>query len=222
MIQKIIHLIKSILNRNVVIDYKMLGMKRKNYIKIPRITNYIRIAALELAAYEINQKKLSGSVAEVGVFKGEFAKYINQLFPNKKLFLFDTFSGFDNKDIVVEKQNNFSDGNQDFSDTSANLVLQKMKFRQNCIIKKGYFPETAVDVDEEFCFVSLDPDLYKPIIDGLDYFYPRLVKGGYIFIHDFNNDMYSGAKRAVLEFCSKYDIPYVPLPDTWGTVVISK
>lgn len=34
------------------------------------------------------------SVAETGVFQGEFAKWINQYFPNCVLHLFDTFQGF--------------------------------------------------------------------------------------------------------------------------------
>ena len=33
-------------------------------------------------------------VAEAGVFQGEFAKWINQFFPNRVLHLFDTFQGF--------------------------------------------------------------------------------------------------------------------------------
>ena len=38
-------------------------------------------------------------VAEGGVFQGDFARHINRCFPKSKLYLFDTFSGFDKKDI---------------------------------------------------------------------------------------------------------------------------
>jgi len=130
--------------------------------------------------------------------------------------------GFNNADIDVEKNNNFSQGNQDFSDTSVNTVIQKMKFPEKCVVKKGYFPDSLDGLEDSFCFVSLDPDLYKPILDGLEYFYPRLVKGGYIFVHDYNNSLYPGAKQAVREFCNKNKIPFVPLTDSWGTVIIAK
>lgn len=206
----------------MAIDYKMMAITRKRHFSIPSLTNYIRINNFELVVEEIKEKKLLGECAELGVYKGEFAKYINVAFPDKKLYLFDTFEGFDTKDVAIEQKNNFSTGKQDFSNTSINEVLNKMKFPENCIIKKGWFPESLGGLEETFCFVSLDADLFKPIYDGLEYFYPRLVKGGYIFVHDYNNDLYSGAKEAVRTFCQKNNISYVPISDSWGTVVIGK
>jgi O-methyltransferase len=184
--------------------------------------DFVRYTTLELCCNEIKQNNVEGNLAELGVYKGEFAKRINQLFPEKKLYLFDTFEGFDQKDISTEKNSNFSSGEQDFSDTSVELVLSKMKYRENCIVKKGFFPDSATDVDDTFCFVSIDADLYEPILAGLKYFYPKLSHKGYIFIHDFNNDLYKGSKKAVQEFCSLNDIHYLPIPDSGGTAIITK
>src|ERR1022692_3821606 len=72
--------------------------------------DYIRLSTLELVSHEINRKNLEGSVAELGVYKGKFARYINQYFPKRSLYLFDTFEGFDNRDVVAEKENKFSTG----------------------------------------------------------------------------------------------------------------
>ena len=47
-----------------------------------------------------------------------------------------------------------------------------------CLFKKGYFPESAHGIDEKFAFVSLDLDLYKPTLEGLRFFYPKMIKGG--------------------------------------------
>ncbi|MEI9974441.1 MAG: TylF/MycF/NovP-related O-methyltransferase [Ignavibacteriota bacterium] len=81
-----------------------------------------------------------------------------------------------------------------FSNTSIELVLSKMAHRQNCIVKPGLFPESAVDCQsEQFSFVSIDADLYTPIYEGLRFFYSRLSPGGYIFVHDYNNLAYQGA-----------------------------
>jgi O-methyltransferase len=191
-------------------------MLDKNYF------DYIRLATLELVKEEISKKNLAGSVAELGVYKGKFARYINTYFPGRKLYLFDTFEGFDARDIKKEKENEFSSGAQDFSDTSIEAVLKQMPHPEMCIPVKGFFPESAKDVHDTFVFVSLDADLYEPIYAGLQYFYPRLVKGGYIFIHDFNNDGYKGARRAVEQFCREQGNSFVPLPDSAGTAVISK
>ena len=97
-----------------------------------------------------------------------------------------------------------------------------MPYRSKCIIKKGYFPETANGLNDNFVFVSIDTDLYDPIYNGLTFFYPRLVKGGYIFIHDYNNDSYKGAKQAVDKFCAENNISKVPIPDSAGTAIIVK
>ena len=73
----------------------------KNYF------DYIRLATLELVSYEIAKKNLAGNVAELGVYKGKFARYLNQYFPDRLLYLFDTFEGFDNRDIEREKAKTF-------------------------------------------------------------------------------------------------------------------
>jgi O-methyltransferase len=188
----------------------------KNYF------DYVRLATLELISFEINNKKLQGSIAEVGVYKGKFARYINEYFPDRRFYLFDTFEGFDKKDVQVEKEKNFSSGAQDFSDTSVESVLSRMPIRDKCLPRKGFFPETAKDINEAFVFVSLDADLYAPIYNGLQFFYPKLVNGGYIFVHDFNNSQYMGARKAVEEFCSEKNIHYVPIPDSGGSAIITK
>jgi O-methyltransferase len=70
--------------------------------------------------------------------------------------------------------------------------------------------------------VSLDTDLFEPVYQGLLFFYPKLVPGGYIFIHDFNNDAYKGAREAVEKFCREQKINYLPIPDLGGSAVIVK
>lgn len=203
-------------------------VKEKNIIDLfsckPLMTDEPRIASLELAAREIYSKDIDGAVAEAGVYKGDFAVYINQFFKDRKLYLFDTFEGFSIKDIKVEKNNNYTLRNVGrYGDTSENLVLNRMPFPENVFIKKGYFPDTTEGIEEQFCFVNLDMDLYQPIKAGLEYFYPRLCVGGYIFIHDCNigHVNYKGARTALLEFTEKENVGYVMLPDN-KTAVITK
>jgi O-methyltransferase len=197
------------------------------YLQRPRKidSNYfdhIRLSTLELISFEIKKKGLPGNLAEVGVYKGKFARYINEFFPGRKLYLFDTFEGFDQRDTAEERSKNYSPGTQDFSDTSVASVLKQMPIPDHCIPVKGFFPESAKGIDDSFVLVSLDADLYDPIYAGLNFFFPRLVNGGYILIHDFNNDNYKGARKAVEQFCSEQNINFVPLPDSGGSAIISK
>lgn len=212
---------KWLFSHNAHLNYSLKYSQRKRDIDINYL-DYIRLATLELVANEIHEKNLPGNVAEVGVYKGKFAKYINQYFPSKRLYLFDTFEGFDKKDVQTEKKLGFNDATQDFSNTSVDLVLKNMPFPKQCVIKKGFFPETTAGIEDSFVFVSLDTDLYEPIYQGLIYFYPRMVKGGYIFVHDVNNESYKGAAKAVDEFSSQQGISFLPIPDSCGSVVFIK
>jgi O-methyltransferase len=184
--------------------------------------DYIRSSSLELIANEIYNKNIAGSVAELGVYRGEFAKKINKAFPDRKLYLFDTFEGFDRRDIKTEIENNFSRGTQNFSKTSIELVLEKMENKANCIVKKGFFPETAEGVNNTFSFVSIDCDLYEPIYKGLHFFYERLNHGGYIMLHDYNNKGYNGVKAALRKFSEEKNASYFPVCDPGGSAIIMK
>jgi O-methyltransferase len=185
--------------------------------------DYVRYMALKLVAEQIASRDLEGSIAELGVFRGDFSVILNSLFSDRKIYLFDTFEGFSEKDIKVEDQKNFSVSDKtDFSNTNDNMVFQRMPHKDKVRICKGYFPETTKDIEDEFCFVSIDVDLYAPTVAGLEYFYPRLVKGGYIFIHDYNSKRYKGVKHIVDEFIKKNNACAMPLPDFAGSMVILK
>lgn len=208
-------------SKNLHLTFSLNYSTRKRQINTQYL-DYIRLATLELVAHEINNKNLQGNVAEVGVYKGKFAQYINQYFPSRKLYLFDTFQGFDEKDIKAEIKLGLNNVGQNFSNTSVDIVLKNMPFPEQCIIKKGFFPETTEGIDDTFVFVSLDTDLYEPIYQGLTYFYPRMVRGGYIFVHDVNNDSYKGAAKAVNQFAIEQQISFLPLPDACGSAVLIK
>jgi len=112
------------------------------------ITDYVaisvksRIVFLEKLADLFQEKGINGCVAEGGVFEGEFAKEINRVFSTSKLYLFDTFSGFDARDISIEKERSFSEfGVRHLAITNENVVLRKLPYPDYCDIRKGFFPE---------------------------------------------------------------------------------
>jgi O-methyltransferase len=153
-----------------------------------------------------------GSVAEGGVWRGDFAYWINRLFPDRKFYLFDTFKGFDKKDIDVESANSFCQRKAGkLGDTSLELVLSRLK--GDIVVKQGFFPDTFDIDDGQFVFVNLDFDLYAPTKSGLELFYPRMVGGGIILIHDYFNLSYTGIKKAVDEFCTENRVAVFPIGD---------
>lgn len=212
---------KCVMKRNYIIQPLMFGLDKKQQQFVLEC-DYVRASSLELIAQEIYDKNIVGNVAELGVYRGDFAKYINKAFPDRKLYLFDTFEGFDKRDVKIEVEQNYSTGEQDFSETSTDLVLSKMENRNSCIIKKGFFPETAENINDTFAFVSIDVDLYEPMYKGLNFFYDKLNKGGYIMLHDYNNKYYKGVKEALRKFSEEKNVPYFPLCDGAGSAIIMK
>ncbi|AZV56560.1 TylF/MycF/NovP-related O-methyltransferase [Clostridium sp. AWRP] len=210
--------------REVKLQIEALGIK----CNIISITEYrqqldIRLAILKLIAREVERGDIRGDVAELGVYQGKFAAAINALFPKRNIYLFDTFEGFDGRDIEIEKKNEFSRSEiGKFNDTSIDMVSSRLPYREQAIFKNGYFPDTAYGIDVNFAVVSLDADLYQPIYEGLKFFYPRMSVGGYMIIHDYNNTQFSGVRKAVQQFCREENVFVVPICDLHGTAVIVK
>lgn len=179
---------------------ELLGMK------IIRSDDYCRFGTMRLLFDEIISNNVQGSLAELGVYQGELAKYINKTFPDRELHLFDTFEGFCESDVEIEKSKKFTSDEwfedwNNFKNTSLELVMNKMTYPEKCVVHKGFFPDTIPSEEINYAFVSLDCDLYEPILEGLRYFYPRLNNGGYLFIHDYNQTNYlRGVKQAVHDY----------------------
>ena len=170
-----------------------------------------RIWFLKRTAEETYRYGLVGSVAEAGVFRGEFAKEINRFYPDRKCYLFDTFDGFDEKDIACEEKDSLVVAEY-MRGLSAQHVYDKMPHKEMVEIRKGYFPETAAGIEDSFCFVNLDMDLYKPTYEGIVFFYPKLVSGGTLLIHDYFSDAYPNVRQAIEDYEKNYGVKLITAP----------
>ncbi len=183
-----------------------------------------RRECLEKIAILLKEKHVSGAVAELGVYRGDFAKIINEIFPDRRLYLFDTFEGFPEQDMSYETENDLLINKVGkLANTSADYVLSRMPHPEACVIRQGYFPDTAAGLeDERYAFVNIDVDLYKPILAGLEYFWPRLAENGYLFVHDYFSFSYAGAKKAIEEFAEKNHVGFIPIGDTLSVAFVKK
>lgn len=190
--------------------------------------DYFRYRTFEFAAKEIIKNHIDGAVAELGVFRGVFSSLINETFENKKLYLFDTFEGFQEE----EAKNEIDMGRCDLDfisehkDTSVERMINNLPYAEKCIICKGFFPDSISDeaAAERYAFVSIDVDFEESTYQGLKFFYPRLSEGGMIFVHDYNTFFLDGVKQAVIRFENEFEtnLKKVPLADRAGTLVIVK
>lgn len=178
----------------------------------------VRHASLALALHRIEKESLPGVFAEVGVYKGELSRFLRRVAPSRTLHLFDTFAGFPEgalEDREVDER---------FQDTSLEQVKRTIGDCSNVHFHQGFFPDTAAAVvGEKFSFVMLDLDKYKPTAAGLEFFYPRMVHGGYVFVHDYNSIESDGAiARAVDQFLADKPETIIDVADRCGSVMFRK
>jgi O-methyltransferase len=165
--------------------------------------------------------KSDGSIAELGVYKGQCSSVLSYYAEKfgRKMYLADTFQGFaENQfesDMGIEKQSAFKDTSLD----DARLVVGEYPGNRWVV---GLFPDSITDEmrDDNFSFVSIDCDLYEPIKAGLEFFWPRLLRNGTIFIHDYSSGHWPGATRAVDEFCERHSLSGTLLPDKCGSFIL--
>jgi len=163
------------------------------------------------------QSTIEGNLAEVGVYQGGSAKLICEVKNEKELYLFDTFTGLSE---VSDDDTHFGEKHwyeNEFSNTSIESIKKLLKKYENVHIIKGRFPESGTEIiDKKFCFVHLDVDLYKSTIDSLRFFFPKMVQGGIILIHDYNSD---GIQKAFREFKTENQIHLIELTGTQAMII---
>ncbi|MHA1193308.1 MAG: TylF/MycF/NovP-related O-methyltransferase [Promethearchaeota archaeon] len=211
------YVLKSEIIKKISLENPPYSLKIHNNI-ISTSWDPIRYGTIALAINTIKSEKIKGHFAELGVFQGNTSKIIHQLAPEKRLYLFDTFEGF-----PVEFLENKVDTR--FKNTQLERVKKNIGNLNNVIIRKGIFPETTEGLDSEtFAFVYLDADLYKSTLEGLKFFYPRISKGGYLFIHDYHNpeESNAGVMRAVDEFMVDKIEKKIEIPDVLGSILLRK
>lgn len=181
-----------------------------------------RFFGLNLCIEQLIEEKIEGDVVELGVYRGNsawlLAKFARRM--KRNCFLFDTFTGFDPRDLGSEDDKTL---NAAFGDTSLERV-RRFVGNEGTVYVKGFFPDSLEQIGEirDLALVHIDCDLESPMAAALDYFYPKLKKGGFLIMHDYSSLYWPGAKRAIDGFF-KDKIEYVlPMPDKSGTCMIRK
>lgn len=186
------------------------------------VSDMSRYYFLSLACDQIIKEGITGDVAELGVYKGNSAYFLAKLARclGTRAYLFDTFEGFDKRDLVGRDEQADTDS---FSDTSLARV-RKFVGEENVRFVSGYFPQSLSQITEDprFCLVHIDCDLYAPSRDALEYFYPRLVEGGMLIMHDYASYTWDGVEMAVDAFFQDKPERPILIPDKSGTAVIRK
>jgi O-methyltransferase len=166
------------------------------------------------------------NVAECGTWRGLSSYQISDIllkngFKNK-FYVFDSFEGlsdFEDADIPTHGIKDIEARKKHFA-CDLDVVqdnLQKFNFID---FKQGWIPHRFPEVEnEKFAFVHIDVDLYQPIKDSLEFFYPRMIKGGIIVLDDYGANYFPGAKKAVDEFLADKEDFFLSLPSQQAFII---
>lgn len=183
----------------------------------------VRGAALRRLTRRLNNLGIEGSVAELGCYKGDTSWQLNVLMPGRRLYLFDTFEGLDSRDLAKEAELGSPDPRAGiWKDAKEEALMARMPMPELVTVKKGWFPETAFDLEgETFALALLDAGLYQPTFAGLEFFFPRMSRGGVIVLCGYEDPEQPGIRKALDDLEAKYGAFLVlPVGDLSGTVMI--
>jgi O-methyltransferase len=199
------------LNQEKEVDLYIKGMSRSdskwsdNFYKQCRYYSLAQIAELASSSFP------SFDIAECGVWKGHSAWMIANIFSQNSFtgtfHIFDSFEG-GLSDKVKKDQNLVRNMSIEQIKREKEIFSSRESQVANCLssfdfinIYAGWIPDRFFDVDtKNFSFVHIDVDLYQPTLDSLEFFWPRIIKGGYLIIDDYGSSQFPGASAAVDEF----------------------
>ena len=183
-----------------------IALQKSQNEKSDNIEKKIRFNYLIQLAEKILSKKKVYNFVECGCWKGHssfiLATLIAQSKKKIKFHIFDSFRGLskitksDSELYKVNKKQKKNVRDQFISneDFIKKHVLKNFKF---CKTYAGWIPSRFEEIkNEKFSFVHIDVDLYEPTMKSLEFFFPRLVKGGIIVCDDYNSNIFNGAKKA--------------------------
>ncbi len=167
--------------------------------RIPTATTPLECAEIYQAVHAC--EKIPGDVAEVGVYRGGTAGIILAA-SQKRLHLFDTFGGLPSGDGQFAR----GEWSGSIEDVRANLAAWAHRVE----LHPGFFPESATGMEGTcFSFVHLDLDLHESTRAALEWFWPRLHRGGLLLSHDY--PFSRGVVRAFDEFFRDRPISFLQL-----------
>ena len=135
-----------------------------------------------------NAFRLGGDFVECGVCRGFLSSAIvdylnwNSLCGDRRLFLFDTFSGL--VDDLLSPEEIAAGRAEKYGDTYNNTydaAVATFKSVRNAKIVKGVVPDSlAMQPIASVSYLHLDMNCAAPEVAALEYFWPKMTKGGFV------------------------------------------
>jgi len=205
-------------------------LKRHNERLYPGDDDHIRLSQF-IDLLGIVRPLRQGDYIEMGTYQGGTARWIWRLRrPGSTLLCFDTFDGFPQEDMDVERRfrpaHNWT--RTSFKPTTMDEVRQNITVGDETDVDKlvlvqGRVPQTLALYDAyRFRFCHIDMDLYEPTQHAIRWLWPRVVHGGIVVFHDYAAPSMPGVKQAVDDFSERTGLVGLPMGDACGSLMFVK
>lgn len=179
------------------------------------MTGRRRLNKLQECIETVLAEQVAGDIVETGVWRGGGMIFATALLTihgdtERLVWCADSFEGMP---VPTVEGQSFS-GTEDFSDLVSHVVtVEQLKnnFRRFDLLServkflKGWFRDTLATAPiEKIAVLRLDGDLYESTREALVPLYPKLSRGGFVIVDDYNS--WEGCKKAVDEYRAEHGI----------------
>jgi O-methyltransferase len=204
-------------------DYKAWREDRQfldDYRRLSPGNPYSQDRKWALREFVLSSNHLPGDLAECGCFEGASSYFIASASTHGSLCLFDSFQGISAPQPIDQSEKAdvmpWSQG-----DLSSPMDTVRQNLHGFPIeIFPGWIPERFQEVaNRHFRLVHIDVDLYEPTRQSIEFFFERLVAGGYIVMDDYGLQTCPGARKAADEFAESKGTRVLHLPTGQGILI---
>jgi hypothetical protein len=168
-----------------------------------------RLDNVQFCVEDVLARGIRGDLVETGVWRGGVCIFMRAILKahgvkNRRVWVCDSFEGLPppnakkypaDKGLNLNKYKQLAVSLEEVSDNFRHYGLLDRQVR----FLKGWFRDTLPKAPvKRIAVLRLDGDLYESTMDALTHLYPRLAKGGYIIIDDYNE--IRACRRAVTDY----------------------
>ncbi len=170
-----------------------------------------RLDNVQLCVEQVIKNNIPGDFVETGSWRGGMTIFMRALLDvygvsDRFVWVADSFEGLP---VPADENDGLDLSQVDYLKVSLeqvkanfekfNLLDDQVKFL------KGWFADTLPTAPiKDIAILRLDGDLYSSTMDSLENLYPKVSKGGFVIVDDYNS--WPACKRAVTEYLAAHSI----------------
>ena len=127
------------------------------------------------------------------------------------MYLYDAWDSMREEELLKTEMNHV--GN--YSELNINITKKNLKkFEDKTIYNVGYIPESLFSEKspKSVIYIHIDLNSAKPTLATLEFFFPKLIKGGVILFDDYGQEEYIDTKKVIDKFFSNKSGMLLKLP----------